>query len=399
LAGLAPAQDGALTPPWVGTWAVAPQSGTESGGAGTSFSRQTLRQTVHTSVAGQVARVRISNTFGAQPLTISDARMALPHEGQAGAISPASARQLTFGGQTSIVVPTGASVLSDPAEFAVPALGDVVVDLYLPDATGPATQHSTGLQTNYVAQGNASGHEALPRAETTQSYFFLTNLDVQDAPLRGAVVALGASITDGSDSTPNANRRWPNHLAQRLVAAGLGVGVLNKGIGGNRLLTDVTGPNAQSRFDRDVLAQPGVRWVIFSDNQINDLGFAALPGATAPAPSADVLIAGLKQLIARAHQKGVKFFCSTLTPYQGAFYWTPAGEATRERVNAFIRTPDNGCDGIVDQDAATRDPASPTRLLPAYDSGDHLHPNDAGCAAIAGAVDLALFSRVANGGQ
>ncbi len=393
------AQDGALTYPWIGTWATAPLSGTESGAAGISFSQQTLRQTVHTSVAGLIARIQISNTFGTQPLTISDVRIALPNRSQAGAIRPATARQLTFSGQTSITVPTGAVVLSDPVEFPVPALGDIVVDLYLPNATGPATQHTIGLQTNYIAQGDASGKETLPGARTTQSYFFLTNLDVQNPPLRGAVVTLGASITDGYASTPNANRRWPNALAQRLVEASLRVGVLNEGISGNRLLTDVAGPNAQSRFDRDVLAQPGVRWVIFSDDPINDLGFAALPNATAPAPSADALIAGLKQLIERAHQKEVKFFCSTLTPYQGAFYWTPAGEASREQINAFIRTPNNGCDGIVDQDTATHDPANPTQFLPAYDSGDHLHPNDNGYAAIAYAVDLSLFSRAFNGGQ
>lgn len=343
--------------------------------------------------------MQISNAFGTQPLTVGDVRIALPNKNQAGAIRPATAQQLTFGGQTSITIPTGAVVVSDPVGFPVPALGDVVVDLYLPDATGPATQHSTGLQTNYVAQGDTSGRATLPSAQITQSYFFLTDLDVQNQPLRGSVVTLGASITDGYHSTPGANTRWPNDLARRLVEANLHVGVLNEGISGNRLLTDVTGPNAQSRFDRDVLTQPGVRWVIFSDDPINDLGFAALPGATAPAPSVEALIGGLQQLIERAHQKNIKFLCSTLTPYQGASYWTPSGEAEREQINAFIRTPNNGCDGIVDQDTATHDPANPTQFLPTYDSGDHLHPNDAGYAAIANAVKLTFFSRAFNGGQ
>ncbi len=389
------AQDAALTHSWTGTWAAAPQSGTE----GIGFDRQTLRQTVHASVGGPVARVRVSNAFGTRPLAVADARIALPNKGRAGAIEPATARPLTFGGQVSVSIPAGMSALSDPVAFPVPALGAVVVDLYLPGGTGPATRHSAGTRTTYVAQSNASGQESLPGAQAAQGYFFLTGLDVQDPSLRGAVVTLGASITDGAASTPDGNRRWTDGLARRLTAADLRVGVLNAGIGGNRLLTDGVGPSALSRFDQDALSQPGVRWVIVSDNPINDLGFAALPGATEPAPSADALIAGLRQLIERANQRGVKVFCSTLTPYQGASYWTPSGEAARERVNAFLRASDSGCASIVDQDAATHDPANPTRFLPAYDSGDHLHPNDAGHAAIAGAVDLTQFSLESNGGR
>jgi lysophospholipase L1-like esterase len=183
------------------------------------------------------------------------------------------------------------------------------------------------------------------------------------------------------------NRRWPDLLAQRLANAKLKIGVLNEGISGNRLLVYGTGPSAENRFDRDVLAQPDVHWVIFSDDPINDLG------STRPPPTAEALIAGIKKLVAKAHQRHIQFFCSTLTPYQGANYWTPAGEAAREKINAFLRSKTSGCDAVVDQDAATHDPAHPTRYLPSYDGGDHLHPNDAGMRAIADAVDLALFSQ------
>jgi len=242
------------------------------------------------------------------------------------------------------------------------------------------------MQTNYIAGGDVSGAASLPDAQITSSYFFLTNLDVQNPDSEGSVVTLGASITDGYASTQGANTRWPNDLAARLADAGDTVGVLNEGISGNRLLQDGTGPSALSRFDRDVLGQPGVRWVIFSDDPINDLG------STSPQPTADQLIAGLQQLIAAAHQAGIGFICSTLTPYQGAYYWNQSGETAREAINDFIRGSGSGCDGVVDQDTATHDPSNPTMYLPAYDSGDHLHPNDAGYQAIANAVDLSLFT-------
>jgi lysophospholipase L1-like esterase len=202
----------------------------------------------------------------------------------------------------------------------------------------------------------------------------------------GTVITFGASITAGVKSTPGTKRDWPSVLAARLTEKGSHVAVVNKGISGNRLLVDGAGPSGLSRFDQDVLSQPDVRWVIFSDDPINDLG------STRPAPTSDQLIAGILQLIAQAHQKHIQFFCSTLTPYEGANYWTPSGEAAREQVNAFLRSKKSGCDAVIDQDAATHDPAHPARYLSAYDSGDHLHPNDAGHRAIANAIDLSLFS-------
>lgn len=283
-----------------------------------------------------------------------------------------------------MTVAPGAFAVSDTAAFTVSALSDVAVSFYLPNATGAATYHQQGTQTNYVASGDVSGSATLSGAATTGSYAFLTNLDVQNPAAQGSVVTLGASITDGVASAQDSNRRWPNDLARRLSDAGRTVGVLNQGISGNDLLTDGAGQSALNRFDRDVIGQPGVRWVIFSDDPINDLG-----GGNPP--SAAQLITGLQQLIGRAHTAGISFLCSTLTPFQGAGYWTQKGEDGRQAVNTFIRGAGSGCDGVIDQDTATHDPAAPTRYLPAYDAGDHLHPNEAGLQAIANAVDLSLL--------
>jgi lysophospholipase L1-like esterase len=222
-------------------------------------------------------------------------------------------------------------------------------------------------------------------AVTSKSNYFLTNLDVRGDGLRGAVVTFGASITEGFSSTNDANRRWPDDPARRLADARLGIGVLNAGISGTRLLVDGAGPSALVRFDRDVLAQHGVRWVIFSDDPINDLG------STRPSPPAYTLIAGIKRLIEQAHRKHVQFLCSTLTPFQGANYWTAEEEITREQIDSFLRSGSSGCDTVIDMDAAAHDPAHPTQYLPANDIGDPLHPNDAGQQAIANAVDLSRF--------
>lgn len=361
---------------WTGTWSVSPQSG------GPSYNQQTLRQIVHTGIGGSAARVRLSNAFGSTPLVVRDVHVAQRTSGSS--VNTGSDRTVTFGGQTSVTVAPGATAVSDSVAFPVTAQSDVAVSVYLPQSTGSATYHQQGTQTNYVAGGDVSANASLPGAATTGSYAFLTNLDVQNSAAQGAVVTLGASITDGVASAQDSNRRWPNDLARRLSDSGRTIGVLNQGISGNDLLTDGAGQSALNRFDRDVIGQPGVRWVIFSDDPINDLG-------SGNPPSADQLITGLKQLITRAHAAGLSFFCSTLTPFQGAGYWTQKGEDGREAINAFIRGAGSGCDGVVDQDTATHDPANPTRYLPAYDAGDHLHPNEAGLQAIANAVNLALF--------
>jgi lysophospholipase L1-like esterase len=357
---------------------------------GVRFDKQTLRQIVHTSIGGHTARIHISNLFGSQPLTIEDAHIALRINGSS--IVSATDRKVRFGGRPSVSIEPGTTAVSDPIEFQVPRLADVAISFYLPKAATASTYHGSGFQTNYIADGDVSGDSSLSGVKTTGSYYFLLGLDVRDQAALGSVVTLGASITDGYASTADTNRRWPNDLAQRLLDAGLNIGVLNQGISGNRLLADGAGDSAETRFERDVVDQPGVHWVIFSDNPINDLG------STRPAPTGEQLIAAIGRLIARAHARQINFVCSTLTPYQGAAYWTQAGETAREEVNAFIRGKSSGCDGVIDQDAATHDPAHPTRYLAVYDSGDHLHPNSAGLQAIADAVDLRLFSRFRSSG-
>lgn len=366
-------------PAWTGTWAVAPQS------SGTTFADQTLRQIVHTSIGGTAARIRLSNVFGDRPLVVSDVHVAAVTSGSS--VDQGTDHAVTFGGQASVTIPAGTDTTSDAVAFPVTAAGNVAVSAYLPQATGPATSHQLGLQNNYVAPGDVSGDAALPGAQTMGSYYFLTNLDVANTRSAGAVVTLGASITDGVSSGTGDNRRWPNDLAARLTAGGRTVGVLNEGISGNDLLRDGAGPSALNRFSRDVLGQPGVHWVIFSDDPINDLGNA---GAL---PTTDQLTAGLTRLSTAAHQAGVVFLCSTLTPAAPRSTWSAQAETEREQVNAFVRGAGSGCDGIVDQDTATHDPNNPTTYLPAYNSGDNLHPNQAGLQAIADAVNLGAFGR------
>ena len=264
-----------VAPTWTGTWAASPQSG------GSSFNQQTLRQIVHTSISGTAARVQISNAFGSQPLQVSDVHIAQRSSGSS--IVAGTDHIVTFGGQGSVTIAAGAVAVSDSVAFAVNALSDVAISFYLPQASG-GTFHQQGTQTNYFASGDVAGNATLSGASTTGSYYFLANLDVQNSASLGAVVTLGASITDGVASSQDSNRRWPNDLAVRLVNSGRTVGVLNQGISGNDLLTDGAGQSALHRFNRDVLSQPGVKWVIFSDDPINDLGSTSPPRVLSIAP-------------------------------------------------------------------------------------------------------------------
>lgn len=365
--------------PWIGTWSASPSITDDAG-----FNNQTLRQIVHTSIGGGSARIHLSNLFGSEPLMIGEARIARRAGGQETVVG--SDRAVTFGGQPNVTIPVGASVVSDPVAFEVPPLADVAISLYLPVQTAPrSTGHVDGLQDVYIAAGDVAADPAFTGGSTFspggQSYYFLTNLDVLNPAATGAVVTFGASITDGLKSSVNANRRWPNRLAIRLQQAGMAVGVLNQGISGNDFFTNNAGQAGLRRFDRDVLQQPGVEWVVISDDAINNLN-------TDTPPTARRLIGALRRLIERAHRANIKAICSTLTPFAA----TGSVEAARQDINAFILSPTSGCDAVLDQAKAVSDPANPAVLLPAYNSGDDLHPNEAGLQAIADAMDLSALT-------
>jgi len=367
---------------WVGTWSASPQAASSP----VEFKGQTIRQIVRVSIGGKRVRVRLSNANGAGPLVISSAHVALRSTGAA--IAAGSDRALTFNGSPSMAIPPGALAVSDPVNLQVPDLGDLAVSLYVAGNQVAATEHTAGLQTTYVsAAGDFSGADNLPTTTTTQSVYFLSGIEVDAARSTRAIVTLGDSITDGYQSTVDANKRWPNRLAERLTAqkGGSKVAVLNAGITGNRVLHDKDGSNALARLDRDVLVQSGARYLIVLLG-INDIGF---PGAVTP----DQIIAGHRQIIDRARALGLKVYGGTLTPFQAylpGLYYTDVGEAQRQVVNQWIRT-SKAYDAVIDFDKAIRDPSNPSKILPAYDSGDNLHPNDAGYKAMADAINLSLF--------
>lgn len=356
------------------------------------FTNQTLRQIVHTSLGGNRVRVVLSNAYGTAPLTVGAAHVALREAGSA--IQQGSGRPLTFSGSATFTIPPGAIAYSDPVNLAIPQMADVAIDLYLPGTTNtaaPLTMHTGAFQTNYVSDtGNHSGAAKLPVVATAQNWFVIYRLEVSTSDAAGGLVTYGDSITDGTRSTPDTNNRWPDQLARRMLAqpAPLRMGVMNAGIAGNRVLSDgafQVGINALARFEHNVLTQPGVTHVVFMEG-INDIGQAR----DNPAPTAEDIIAGHKQIIARAHDRGLRIFGGTLTPFYGAAYYSEVGEQKRRAVNEWIRT-SNAYDGVVDFDKATRDPNDPKKFLAAFDSCDHLHPNDAGYKAMAEAVDLALL--------
>jgi len=379
-----PAARAAADVAWTGTWSAAPQS------SGASFGNQTLRQIVHTSIAGTAARLELSNAFGSGPVTIADIHIARRTSGSS--VDGSTDKAVTVGGAASVTIAAGQKAVSDAIAFPVDALSDVAVSFYLPQQVTNATQHQLGEQTNYVTAGDLAGNATLSNPQTNGSYTFLADLDVQNSAATGAVVALGASITDGVASAGDANRRWPNDLAVRLNQSGRTVGVLNEGISGNALLHDGAGQSAVNRFGRDVLAQPNVKWVIFADDPINDVN---VPNP----PSGAQLTAALTQMISAAHQAGLRFLCATLTPFKPDSGWTQAGENSRDAYDAFVRGAGSGCDGVVDFDTATHDPNNVQQYLPAYDNGDHLHPNTAGLQAMANAIDLNAFGASGTGGS
>jgi lysophospholipase L1-like esterase len=387
-------------PHWVGTWGAAPQPPFKN--APKVYQNQTLRLIVHTSVGGAQVRVKLANVFDDRPLFVGGAHVA--RRTTAANIDPASDRPLHFSGRTAVEIPAHASVLSDPVGIDVPALSDLAVSLFLPRETRATTTHVMALQTSYVSTGDATGAATFPVASTTKSWPFLTGVEVAGRPNASAVVVFGDSTIDGDGSTEDANRRWPDALAARLHAAGVEAGVVNEGMIGNRLLHDsprgelnpagpAFGPSGLARFERDTLEQSGVSAVILGIG-INDVGF---PDAFAPASEAvtsNAMLGGYRELVARARQRQLRVLGSTLLPFEGAKladnFYTPEKDALRQRLNAWVR--DGGAfDAVLDFDRALRDPAHPSRLLPAFDSGDHLHPSDAGYAAMAELVPSSLF--------
>jgi lysophospholipase L1-like esterase len=402
---------------WIGTWAAAPQAPFPM--RLQVFSNQTLRLVVHTSAGGRPVRVRISNAFGDQPLLIGSAQVARRNAGAD--IDPASDRTLTFRGRAATTIAPRSTAISDPADLDVPPLSDLAVSLFFPQATPVSTLHILALETNYVSAGTGDSTSAakFPVGKTISFWPFLTGADVEASPGSAAIVAFGSSTTDGDGSAQDANRRWPDVLAERLQkdsGRSSQLGVLNEGIIGNRLLSDFhsphqqggpfeaafnqlgpgLGPSGLTRFEPDVLDQAGVKYVI-SALGINDILF---PGSFIPEArrvSAEDVISGNRQLVARARKKGIRVLGTTIPPFENATFhnpvisfFTPEKEKVRQQVNAWVRS-SGEFDGVIDFDEVVRDPGHPTQLLPEYDSGDHLHVNDAGNIAQGNAIPLSWF--------
>ena len=392
---------------WVGTWAAAPHTSAFAL-PGTQPLRevqnQTIRMIVPASIGGRRVRVRFSNAYGAKPLTLSAVHIAIRKEKSS--IVPGTDRMLTFGEKPSFTIPPGARAVSDAADLDVPDRSDVVVSVYVEGRTELTTVHGTVPYASYVSEsGNFADAADLANPSTQRSWYWIDGIDVMAPSDVGAIVAFGDSITDGAASTPETNGSWQSALAARLLAAGgTKSAVLNLGISGNRVLHDGAGVSALARFDADVLAQPGVRTLIILEG-INDIGFPNIPpgvfgrggGANPFDPkaeevSANDIIGGLRQLIERARIHGLKVIGGTLTPYEGALYFSPQGETKRQAVNNWIRS-SKAFDAVIDFDAAVRDSEHPSKFVAALQSGDNLHPGNAGYKKMADVIDLAMLGR------
>lgn len=374
---------------WVGTWTAAPAPA-----EGVALANQTLRMNPRISLGGDTFRVRLSNAYGSGKLRIGAAHIGRRASGAS--VVPGSNQQLTFGGAAEATIATGALLISDPVRLHLPALADVAVSFYLPD-TIPARFQIAGRyarQTNYLSPlGNFSAEDAMPVGKIVDEWYILSGLDVVTEVTTGGVVCLGDSLTDGNISTHDAYCRWPDQLARRLFARAEGrtMAVMNQGLGGNRILHDQRGSSGLRRFDRDVLAAPGVTHAIICLG-INDIRNRM--GRPDENVNAEQMIAGLKQLALRARARGIKFFGGTLPPFENETFfpgaWTPEGEAKRQTVNTWIRT-GGAFDAVIDFEAGVRDPDHPTRMLPVYDCGDHLHQSDVGYNRMGDTIDLSLF--------
>ncbi|CAN5457879.1 SGNH/GDSL hydrolase family protein [soil metagenome] len=374
---------------WLATWTASASEGPrrpprDSIDRTPTLVNQTLRLIVRTSIGGDNVRIRLSNEYGDRPLVIGAAHIAVRDSGAA--IDASTDRALTFGGRTGLRLNPGGVAFSDPVALQVPALRDLAVSLHLADSARIVTRHQLALQTNYVGRGDVSGARMFAPETTLVVWPYLVGVDVTNGTAVGVISTIGNSITDGALSTRDANTRWPNVLAARLSTGSAPIAVVNAGISGGRVLTFGAGPSALARFDRDVLTTPGLTHVILLEG-INDIGASARDGVTA-----DDIIFGYRQLMMRAHERGVKIIGATLTPAGPRASFTPALEARRAAVNVFVRT-SGEFDGVIDFDAITRDPSNPLQFLPKYDSGDHLHPGDVGYKAMGEAIDLTLFGR------
>jgi lysophospholipase L1-like esterase len=392
----ASAQKAVVRDRWISTWAASllaapPRPPADSVDRVLTIVNRTLREVVHVSIGGSRVRIRLSNQYGDRPLSVGSAHVALRTSGAG--IDPATDRAVTFNGRSSVVIRAGANLVSDPVSLSVPRLADLTISLFVADSARLSTYHALGLQTNYVSASGDFAGAASFTADTTIRYWpFLAGVDVVNPAATGVIVTLGNSITDGVASAADSNARWPDVLARRLFASKEPPkGVVNAGISGNRVLSPGAGPSALERFDRDVLMQPGVTHVIVLEG-VNDISGGTNAANPRNEITADELIAGHKQLIDRAHERGLVIFGATLTPIGGMRNISPERLAKREALNAWIRT-SGAYDGVIDFAKATRDPTDTTRFLPAYDSGDHLHPNAAGLEAMGRAVDLALFRK------
>lgn len=386
------------TASWVGSWASSQQIPEPQNALPPQALRNaTLRQIVHLTVGGRELRVRLSNAFGTAPLAILSVHVARPVSKETGSIDAATDRALTFAGSASVIIPAGADYYSDPVAFDAPALSDLAITLYLLTPPARQTSHPGSRETSFLTHGDHVADATLQSASTFSHWLFIAGVDVKEGAAGAAIVTLGDSLTDGHATADNSDTRWPDDLARRLESspATCRLSVLNVGMGGNRLLLDALGPNALARFDRDVLAQPGVRYLIVLEG-INDLGTATrLAPISAAQHTALVhrIIGAYEQIVLRAHAHGITAIGGTLTPDMGSRYFHPsvANEVDRQAIDTWIRQPGH-FDAVVDFDRVLRDPKRPDRLLPAYDSGDHLHPSPAGYRAMAAAIPLSLFT-------
>ncbi len=389
----------AKSPTWVASWGASQQiPETQNALPPEDFHDATVRQIFHLSVGGSALRIHLSNAFGTDPLHFTSVHVARPVSADSSKIDPASDKAVLFADKGDVIVPPGVDYVSDALEYPVSGLSDLAVSYHLDAAPSRETGHPGSRATTYYVHGDAVSAPVLTDPKHVDHWYQVSEVDVLAASGAASVVVLGDSITDGHGSTTNGDDRWTDVLAQRLQASAnsRNIGVSNQGIGGNHLLTDGLGPNALSRFDRDVLAPAGVRWVIVFEG-VNDLGGLARTGeVTAGEHTARVqsVIAAYRQIIARAHAHGLIAIGATITPYVGSDYYDPGplSEADRQNVNQWIRGAGH-FDSVIDFDSVVRDPQHPDHLLPAYDCGDHLHPSPAGYRAMGEAIPLSLFAQ------